>query len=641
LPGASVTFSWTAGGGVTAYDLWLGTTGVNSNNVYNSGSISGTSVTLTNVPTNGVLLYARLWSLINGVWQSADYVFTEAGTPAKAVLTTPAPGNVLSGPNVTFQWTTGTGPTQYELWLSGIGVGLSDVYNSGQVTSTQVSVSNLPTNGVRLYARLWSRINGNWQSNDYTFTESGSPVLAALTSPTPSSVLSGSSATFQWTTGGGPTQYELWLGTTGPGSTNVYNTQNVTSTSVTVNTLPTNGVLLYARLWSLVSGVWKSVDYTYTEAGTPALAALTTPAPSSVMSGSSATFEWTPGSGPTQFELWLGTTGPGSSNIYNTQNVTSTSVTVNTLPTNGVKLYARLWSKINGNWQSVDYTYTEAGTPSLAALTTPTPSTVLSGSSATFQWTPGSGPTQYELWLGTTGPGSLNVYTTNNVTSTSVTVNTLPTNGAVLYARLWSLINGAWQSVDYTYTEAGTPAKAVLTGPTPSSVLSGSSVNFQWNPGSGPTAYELWLSAVGVGLSEVYNSGQISGTSVTVNTVPTNGVNLYVRLYSKIDGAWQSNDYIYTEAGTPAQAVLTSPTPGTRLSGSSATFTWNPGSGATAYQLWLGTGVNTSNYYNSGSITSTTVNVTGLPVDGSNIHAQLWSKINGNWVSTSYNYTAQ
>jgi hypothetical protein len=227
------------------------------------------------------------------------------------------------------------------------------------------------------------------------------------------------------------------------------------------------------------------------------------------------------------------------------------------------------------------------------------------------------------------------------VTSTSVAVNTLPTNGAVLYARLWSLINGAWQSVDYTYTEAGTPAKAVLTAPTPSSVLSGSSVNFQWNPGSGPTAYELWLSAVGVGLSEVYNSGQIAGTSVSVNNVPTNGVNLYVRLYSRINGAWQSNDYIYTEAGTPAQAVLTSPMPGTQLSGSSATFTWNPGSGATAYQLWLGTGVNTSNYYNSGSITSTTVNVTGLPVDGSNIHAQLWSKINGNWVSTSYNYTAQ
>jgi hypothetical protein len=23
-----------------------------------------------------------------------------------------------------------------------------------------------------------------------------------------------------------------------------------------------------------------------------------------------------------------------------------------------VKLYARLWSRINGNWQSIDYTYT-------------------------------------------------------------------------------------------------------------------------------------------------------------------------------------------------------------------------------------------------------------------------------------------
>jgi hypothetical protein len=31
-------------------------------------------------------------------------------------------------------------------------------------------------------------------------------------------------------------------------------------------------------------------------------------------------------------------------------------------------------------------------------------------------------------------------------------VTNLPTNGETLYARLYSLINGAWQYHDYTYT---------------------------------------------------------------------------------------------------------------------------------------------------------------------------------------------
>src|SRR6185437_13775415 len=44
----------------------------------------------------------------------------------------------------------------------------------------------------------------------------------ALTSPAPGSVLPGSSVTFIWSGAGrGNSQYQLWLGTTGPGSENV------------------------------------------------------------------------------------------------------------------------------------------------------------------------------------------------------------------------------------------------------------------------------------------------------------------------------------------------------------------------------------------------------------------------------------
>ncbi len=89
-----------------------------------------------------------------------------------------------------------------------------------------------------------------------------------------------------------------------------------------------------------------------------------------------------------------------------------------------------------------------------AALTTPAPDTTtpLTGTSVTFQWTPGNTAVHFEFWVGTTGPGSSNLYNSGNVTATTETVSNLPSNGERIYTRLYSLINGAWQYTDYSYT---------------------------------------------------------------------------------------------------------------------------------------------------------------------------------------------
>ena len=184
--------------------------------------------------------------------------------------------------------------------------------------------------------------------------------LAALTSPVAGSVLPGSSATFQWSAGYGPTAYKLMLGTRGTGSANLFESGATKATSVTVDNLPTDGQPVYARLDSKINGVWQSVDYTLTASGSVTLAALTYPAPGSVLLGSSATFQWSAGNGPTAYRLRLGTSGPGSGNLFESGATTDTSVAVDDLPTNGVPVYARLYSKVNGVWQSVDYIYTSS-----------------------------------------------------------------------------------------------------------------------------------------------------------------------------------------------------------------------------------------------------------------------------------------
>jgi len=268
---------------------------------------------------------------------------------------------------------------------------------------------------------------------------------AALTTPTPGSTFTGSSVTFTWTPGSAITAYELNLGTTGVGSYNLYNSGITTATTKTV-TVPTWGVTVYARLWWEISGVWQSADYTYTESGTPVPPVLTTPAPGSVLSGSSVTFTWTAGGGPASYQLWLGTTGVGSQNLYDSGATTATTETVSGLPANGAPVYARLWWEIDAAWQSADYIYFEAGTPVPPALITPVPGRILSGSTVAFAWTPSAGVTDYQLWLGSTRVGAQNLYDSGATKATTVTVSGLPTNGVTVYARLWWEVSGVWTS---------------------------------------------------------------------------------------------------------------------------------------------------------------------------------------------------
>jgi N-acetylneuraminic acid mutarotase len=199
-----------------------------------------------------------------------------------------------------------------------------------------------------------------------------------------------------------------------------------------------------------LNDLWK-----YDPTPTTLTPSLITPAPGSVLSGSAATFTWSnPGGFSTRFVLRLGTTGLGSSNVFSGGANTGTSEQVSAIPADGAYLYARLWYYLYGKWQFADARYTEAGKYTPPALTTPAPGSTLPGSTVTFGWNPGAGPTRFVLRLGTTFRGSMDVYSGASTTATSVQVTTVPTNGAKLYATLWYYLNETWHYVDAPYTEA-------------------------------------------------------------------------------------------------------------------------------------------------------------------------------------------
>ena len=107
------------------------------------------------------------------------------------------------------------------------------------------------------------------------------------------------------------------------------------------------------------------------------------------------------------------------------------------------------------SWNYTSYIYTAAPLANPPVMTSPTSGSVLPGSSVTFQWTPGTGVTMYQLAVGTYGPGYYNTYVSPNLTTTSITVPNIPTNGKPVYVTLRYLVDGkAWQTAYYTYTAA-------------------------------------------------------------------------------------------------------------------------------------------------------------------------------------------
>jgi hypothetical protein len=547
LTATPVTFTWSTGAGVTAYSLTIGDQYKGSGNLYISGTLRNTtSASVAGLPVSGENLYVRLCSLIASAWQCSDYTYAMSGTPTLAALTSPAPGTALSSSSTTFQWSTGSGVTNYILQLGTTGPGSKDLYNGVSTQATSASVTGLPVSGVTIYARLYSQFNGSWANYvDTTYTGAG----AALLSPAPGSTISTSNVTFTWSAGSGVSEYSFSVGDLYIGSNNLYSSGTLRKiTSAAVANLPVNGEKLYVRLCSYSSS-WQCADYNYIASGTPVLAELTSPAPSSVLPGSSVTFQWSSGSGVTNYILQLGTTGKGSKDIYNGASTTTTSVLVTTLPTYGVTIFARLYSQFNGSWANyVDTTYTEYGTPVPAVLLTPTPSSTLTTSSVTFTWSMGGGVTGYTLAVGDLYKGSSNLYASGLLhTTTTPTVTGLPVSGETIYVRLCSLISGLWQCSDSTYTMSGTPVLAALTSPAPGSILPGSSATFQWSKGSGVTNYVLQLGTTGAGSHNLYSGASTVSTSASVTGLPTTGVTVYARLYSQFNGSWANyTDYTYT-----------------------------------------------------------------------------------------------
>ena len=303
-----------------------------------------------------------------------------------------------------------------------------------------------------------------------------------------------------------------------------------------------------------------------------------------------------------------------------------------------------LWTRSRGAYAWPLPTGPEGGPAGPATMSTPAANSTLTGSSTSFTWYPSASAQAYWIDVGSTPAGN-NYYQSGSLPTTTLsqTVNSLPTDGSTIYVTLWTLISGQWSNNQYTYTAFNSgSSKGVITTPTPGSTLSGSSVLFSWTPGTQSTAY--WIDAGStLGGNQYFQSGNLGNvTSATVNGLPSDGSTVYITLWSLVGGNWLNNQYTYTAySASGATGQITTPTPGSTLTGSTVVFNWTAGTGSSAYWLDAGSVPGGNQYYQSGNLGNvTTTTVTGLPTDGSTVYVTLYSLVGGNWIANSYTYTA-
>jgi beta-lactam-binding protein with PASTA domain len=275
LTASSETFTWSAeGADVTNWRLDIGTT-AGGKDLYTArlGS-SVTSQLVTDLPTDGSLIYVALKWKAGGPVEDASYVYTATGggPPPDPMpeITSPTPGSTLSLGDVSFSWTSNGAVADDWQLLVGTSVGSNSFYDSGVLGSgtTSAVVSGLPEDGSTIHVTLRSTDGGNASEENYTYTAAtagGGGGVPMMLSPADGSTLAGSSETFTWSDEGvSVDKWRLEVGTTVNGRDLFVQNIGSTTTSMLVSGLPTDGSIVYVNLKWRVSGVTSTASYIYT-----------------------------------------------------------------------------------------------------------------------------------------------------------------------------------------------------------------------------------------------------------------------------------------------------------------------------------------------------------------------------------------
>ncbi len=186
-----------------------------------------------------------------------------------------------------------------------------------------------------------------------------------------------------------------------------------------------------------------------------------------------------------------------------------------------------------------------------------------------------------------------------------------------------------------------------LTTPINESTLSGSTVEFEWTPDTSEVFF--WHLAVGSeqGADDLFSRGySAEARSQTVSGLPVDGSGVFVRLYYMVrtDTGFRflHTDYTFSTP-LPAPPALTTPAPGSVFQSEDVIFRWEDrGTLASTWRLQVGSTVGGAEYADTSlGADVRSVEITGLPADGSPVWVRFHYFFGNIWRHIDYQFTAK
>lgn len=324
------TLTWTEITGAAKYDLWVNDLTTGQSGVIRTSNITSSSYTPTTLLQPG---HSYLWTVRaigesgqTGTWGTHQQ-FTIG---VLGVATIEAPGANTSSATPTFQWSTVTGATAYDIWVNDLTTGQSSVIRNTNVTTNTLTPTT-PLSAGHSYQWTVRALNADGVAGDWAaakifqISTLGAPQLQG-----PSGTATTAKPTFTWTAVDGAAVYDLWVNDLTTGQSAVIRNKTVSGTTFTPTTPLVEG---HSYLWTVrgisgdgTPGEWQSAR-SFTILAAPQLLTV-----SGSITQARPAFEWTAVAGAAVYDIWVNDLTTGQSGIIRNQTVSGTTFT----PSNGL-----------------------------------------------------------------------------------------------------------------------------------------------------------------------------------------------------------------------------------------------------------------------------------------------------------------
>ncbi len=519
--------------------------------------------------------------LVGGTIQ---WSFTTLPLPGAPVLASPADAAVDQALSPTLDWSDCSNAESYELYwnTSGSFGSTPNATVVGGPPASQYALSGL-ARGTKYYWKVVA-VNSSGEAPcaaTFSFTTiPNPPAIPALSSPANAATGLGTSVTLSWAAASGAASYNVYCDTNANPATLKTNTNSLSYAMTT-----SYATRYYWKVEAVNSGGAKastirSFDTLYPP-GAPALSA---PANAAIGLGTTVTVSWAAGSGGT----------PASYKVYCDTNANPTTLKGTTASTSmviAVSYATHYYWKVEatnaaGAATSTARSFDTLYPPGAPALSAPANAATGLTSPVALSWAAGSGGAvdKYDLFCDT------NADPTTLQTTTASTSYALTASYSTRYYWKVKAMNAAGSTISTirsfdTLTPPGAPALSA-----PANGVTGllSPVALSWAAGSGgaPSSYRVYCDG--------YNPPKAL-VSTTSSTSYSMAASYNARYYWQVIGtnaagsatsSVRSFDTLYKPASAPALGV---PADGASDQSLFVRFTWSAVSGATSYDVYLGT----------------------------------------------------